>query len=248
MAITGRKILCTRPKDGSEEFRRILENAGAKVIAVPMIEISPVTDFTEIDAKLGKIIEYTGVIFTSANGARFFLARAKELNISLANEIYAVGEKTKAAIEKLGYEVKFVPDEYNSSQLASMLTKNNDKNTKYLFPCGNISMKSLLANIGKVEELIVYNTNKPLRTQALTNLEKILNAKEVDCIAFFSPSAVTNFAELFPSYKDSGSEVAAIGKTTLERIKSVGLEAKIVASISTAENLGEEIIKHYIAG
>ena len=248
MSIFGKKILCTRPKEGSEEFRKILESAGAECLIIQMIEILPFENTNELDSKLEKLHQYSGIIFTSANGVKHFFSRADQRGIKPANKIFAVGEKTRSAIENSGFKVTFIPESSDSSSLAKMLKENGGEDSSYLFPKGNLSMKQLVTDLKNVDEVIVYETHKPMKNQSLTELESLLNNKEINCIAFFSPSAVTNFTELYPLYKNTGADIAAIGKTTLERINKLGLEAKIVAKKATAENLGEEIINYYNAG
>ncbi len=248
MPIEGKKILCTRPKEDSEEFRKILENVGAECLIVPMIEILPFQITSELDSKLAKLNQYSGIIFTSSNGVKHFFNRVNQKGIKPANKIFAVGEKTRNAVEKLGFRVNIIPENYDSSSLSKMLIENGGVDSCYLFPCGNLSMKRLVKSLNMVDEVIVYKTRKPLENLLLAELNILLNNKEINCIAFFSPSAVINFAELYPSYKNTGADIAVIGKTTLEKVNKLGLEARIIAKKATAENLGEEIIKYYNAG
>lgn len=248
MAIGGKKILCTRPKDGAEEFRRILESAGAECLIVPMIEILPFENTTELDQKLARLSEYYGIIFTSSNGVKYFFNRASQKGIQPSNKIFAVGEKTRKAVENLGYAVDFIPENYNSSSLADLLSKNGGGDSSYLFPTGNLSMKRLVTDLESVDEVIVYETRKPLKNQSLSELEGLLKNNEISCIAFFSPSAVTNFAELYPSHINTEADIAVIGSTTLARAKELGFEISIAAAKATAESLGEEIIRYYNAG
>lgn len=248
MPIGGKKILCTRPKEDSEEFRKILENAGAECLIVPMIEILPFENTSELDAKLAKLNQYSGIIFTSVNGVKHFFNRVNQKGIKPANKIFAVGEKTGNSVEKLGLRVNFIPESYDSASLARMLINIGGEDSSYLYPSGNLSMKQLVTGLKNVDEVIVYETHKPKRNQSLKELENLFKDKQISCIAFFSPSAVLNFTELFPTYKNSGADIAVIGKTTLEKVNKMGLEAKIVAKKATAKNLGEEIINYYNAG
>lgn len=248
MPIRGKKIVCTRPAEDAEEFRNVLENSGVEVIIAPLIEIHSVEDFSYLDSKLDKLNKYKGIIFTSANGVKYFFTRANARAINPENEIYAVGEKTKQAVESFGYTVSFIPDSYNSASLAKLLMEKDGGQSKYLFPTGNLSMKQLVSELKNVDEVIVYETRKPLTNQSLTELEYLFNKNEIDCIAFFSPSAVSNFAELFPRYKSFRADIAVIGKTTLSRIEEIGLKANIIAERAAAVSLGEEIINYYNAG
>lgn len=248
LPLEGIKILCTRPKDGAEEFRKILEDSGAEVILAPMIEINPVNDHSILDTKLDQLNNYAGIIFTSANGVKHFFRRVDERGLKPVNQIFAVGEKTEAALVSFGYNVNSIPESYDSASLGKMLMEKGGGDLKYLFPSGNLSMKQLVTNLKNIDEVIVYETKKPARNSFFSELESLLKDKRINCIAFFSPSSVTNFAEMYPAYKNTGADIAAIGKTTRERVESIGLTANIVARKATAESLGEEIIKYYNAG
>jgi uroporphyrinogen-III synthase len=248
MPIQNKTILCTRPAEDSHEFSIILEKAGAAVTTLPMIQIVPLEDQCEIDSRLEKLDSYSGLIFTSKNGVRFFFTRAKEAGISFRGDIYTVGDKTRAEAEKFGLSVNFVPESYDSASLAELLSQNKGRDSKYLFPCGNKSMKRIVLSLQNVEDLVVYETRKPERTSAFEEIEKMLINGKIDCVAFFSPSAVTNFTEFFPIENDHRFISAVIGNTTMERIRSLGLNANIVAGSATAESLAEKIIQYYNAG
>ncbi len=247
LAIGGKKILCTRPKEDAEGFKRILENAGGECIIVPMIEILPVENTCELDSKLGKLHEYSGIIFTSSNGVKHFFRRADYLGIKPVNKIFAVGEKTGMAVENSGFVVTLIPDNYDSLSLAKLITKNGGDDSRYLFPSGNLSMKRIANELNNVDEVVVYETRKPVKNRSISEIEIRLRNKEFACIAFFSPSAVANFAELCPSVNNSCADIAAIGNTTLGKIKELGLEANIIAKKATAESLAAEIMKYYDA-
>jgi uroporphyrinogen-III synthase len=55
MELRGRTILITRAAAQSEELRTGLEDAGARVIECPAIEIVPVEDWTEVDRAASRL-------------------------------------------------------------------------------------------------------------------------------------------------------------------------------------------------
>ncbi|KXK54044.1 MAG: uroporphyrinogen-III synthase [Chlorobi bacterium OLB5] len=245
MSVLGKKILCTRPAEDAAEFSALLGKYGAEVITAPLIEIHPVKDFSQLDNCLDKITEYSGIIFTSSNAVRYFFERVKQKKINISIKLYAVGSKTKEFIERSGYKVFTFPENYNSASLAEVLKADTHVNSKFLFPAGNIGMKTILKELPEVEEIVVYETRKPMKNQLLQNAEIMLASGLIDCIAFFSPSAVTNFAELFPGYRNFRTEYAVIGKTTERRLQLLGLKADIISDNAEAERLGEAINKFY---
>jgi len=247
LSIRGKKILCTRPVSDSLEFTSSLESAGAEVISLPVIEISPPENFDELDSALSGLSKYNGVVFSSSNAVKYFFDRIKEKNISFQCEIFALGEKTKKKIQEYGYNVTFIPDTFSSEELAKTLKEKVSGNLRLLFPRGNLGMNTLAKELNNIEEVIVYKTGKPSKVQNYEFVAKMLINSEIDCIAFFSPSAVTNFRLMFPDFTQDVTSIAVIGSTTLKRAQEEGFSVDIVAEKFTSENLSDAIINYYNA-
>jgi len=245
LALSGKTILCTRPEIDSAEFISSLRITGANVISFPVIEIVPITDFTELDEKLAKLKEYSGVIFTSSNAANIFFNRILKIKTELNNIIYAVGEKTAETIKGYGYDACFVPEQFTSKELAGLIKENAGHNDRFLFPRGNLSMRAIVDKVENVDEVVVYETRRPEQSENKDEIDSILKKGEADCIAFFSPSAVTNFMEIFPDFKQNKASIAVIGNTTFKRAEQSGLVSEIKAERSTSEGLSEAIINYY---
>ncbi len=237
-------ILNTRPSGGGDEFESILGKNNFKVVNFPTIEIAPVEDFSETNERLEKINDYDGLIFTSGNAVKIFLGRAAEKGIKINCAIYAVGEKTKALIEKAGYECEAVPVKTDSEGLAAMLTGKN-RNGKYLFPKGKSGMNRIPDSLPYVDGIIVYETLLPRNKEGIDEVRNMLNRKEVDCIVFFSPSAVKNFFVFFERFEQRNTAVAVIGETTKKKAESLGLTAGIMPEKYSSEELANEIIKYF---
>jgi len=71
----GKGIVITRPEEQSEEFAALLRDEGAKVISFPTIRIMPPEDYNDLDRAIKDIDKYHWVVFTSANGVKFFFER-----------------------------------------------------------------------------------------------------------------------------------------------------------------------------
>ena len=76
--LEGRTILVTRSREQAPAFRRLLEEAGARVLEVPTLRIRPRLG-TELDEEISRVGQYNWLIFTSANGAEIFLKRKRQL-------------------------------------------------------------------------------------------------------------------------------------------------------------------------
>ena len=71
----GRSIVVTRAREQASGLAQSLTELGANVIQCPTIEISPLADYSELDAAVARLAEYGWIIFTSVNGVRYFWKR-----------------------------------------------------------------------------------------------------------------------------------------------------------------------------
>ncbi|TVP97141.1 MAG: uroporphyrinogen-III C-methyltransferase [Planctomycetaceae bacterium] len=100
--LAGQSVLVTRAEQQAEELAAPLTELGAEVLVQPAIELLPVEDFSELDAKIAAIADYDWLIFTSRNGVSHFLDRMWALgkdsrhlkNVRLA----VVGKRTAQAL------------------------------------------------------------------------------------------------------------------------------------------------------
>jgi uroporphyrinogen-III synthase len=83
----------TRPQDEAEALSAVLQAKGYSTLIEPMLKI------VEIRAPIPDLTRYDALIFTSANGVRFFAARSK----ARALPAFAVGDKTAASLRAAGF-------------------------------------------------------------------------------------------------------------------------------------------------
>jgi uroporphyrinogen-III synthase len=247
MSVSEKIILNTRPVENSDEFNKIIESHGGKIISFPCIEIIPITDFTDLDRKIDSLNNYAGVIFTSSNAAKIFFNRLINLNVKFEGQILAVGSKTEKTIEDFEYPVSVIPEHYNSEELAEVMLKENINGKPFLFPRGNLSMQTILDKVDNIDDIIVYYTQRPDAAAGTEKIKEKLNNKEINCVAFFSPSAVNNFLYFFPETKLSEIQLAVIGNTTLKRAQEMDLKADIISDIPNSESFAGTIINYYNA-
>lgn len=247
MSISEKIILNTRPIEDSDEFNKIIEAHGGKIISFPCIEIIPLTDYTELDRKISLLDNYSGVIFTSSNAAKIFFKRLIFLNVKFNEQIYAVGTKTEKTIEDFGYAVSLIPENYSAAKLADVILKENIKGKPLLFPRGNLSMQTILDKVDNIDDFIVYYTQRPETAAGTGKIKEKLNNKEINCVAFFSPSAVNNFLYFFPETKLDDIQLAVIGNTTLKRAEEMDLKVDIKPDISNSGSFAKAIINYYNA-
>ncbi|MDP2158504.1 MAG: uroporphyrinogen-III C-methyltransferase, partial [Nitrospirota bacterium] len=120
----GQRILVTREHSGGFES---LEELGAEVLQFSTIEIVPPASWNDLDKAIEHIQGYDWLIFTSANGVKYFFARLFEKGIDIRRlngiRICTIGTKTEAAVNKFGIRVDLVPDEFLAEGLIEAFTR-----------------------------------------------------------------------------------------------------------------------------
>src|SRR4030095_1703151 len=94
MDLLGKTILITRAASQSQELRTGLEQAGARVIECPSLEIIPVEDWTTVDHAANTVNTYDLLIFTSVNAIDYFMERVRLAGVVCQVPIAAVGTST----------------------------------------------------------------------------------------------------------------------------------------------------------
>jgi uroporphyrinogen III methyltransferase/synthase len=120
----GHRILVTREQTGGFDP---LEELGAEVIQFPTVEVVPPPSWDELDACIDRIHAYDWLIFTSANGVKYFFRRLFENRVDIRElkglKICAIGAKTAAEIGKFGLKVDLVPGEFRAEGLIEAFVK-----------------------------------------------------------------------------------------------------------------------------
>src|SRR5205085_3220069 len=115
LPLFGKKIVVTRAQEQAANLVTRLRALGADAVELPAIEIRPAEDYSALDAAIAELENYDWLIFTSANGVRFFLERldrsARDVR-AIRGRIAAIGPATKAAFEALHLKVDRIGGEF----------------------------------------------------------------------------------------------------------------------------------------
>ncbi len=253
-SLEDKTVVVTRAPDQAEELISLLKRVGAEVIHLPVIKIVEPKSWVAFDREIARIDDYDWVIFSSANGVRFFCNRLKSLNESpfVLNDkrVAAVGERTKAALNDFGVHVELVPDLFTAEGLVDEFSNKSIVGSKILIPRGQAGrdvlsdgLKALGARVLTVE---IYR-NQPIMNRNSAEYRRLLNANHLDILTFTSPSTVRNFIELFGDTKirtwvTRGCELAVIGDVTATALQTRDLQASIVPTRSTIPDLVSAIV------
>lgn len=250
-----KQIIVTRARDQASNFSDLLEKKGAYAIQFPTIETVPPDSWKAIDKAIQNIEEYDWLIFTSANGVKYFLERIKEnrkdIRCLKGIKLCAIGPKTAEVLEKIGIRIDFVPAEYRAEGILEGLGSNEVKGEKILIPRAAAAREVLpeeLVKLGATVDVVAaYKTIQP--KGKTDEIREMLENKEIDVITFTSSSTVINFINMFEKEEIpglmNGVTIACIGPITAETAKKNGLKASIVPESYTIEAFTDAIVEFY---
>lgn len=257
----GRTVLLTRPLEQSQEIWALLESLGAKVISRPMIEIIEPGSWDNLDAAIEKLRSYNWLIFTSANGVKFFFRRLRQKHqapLSQLTEavIGAIGSATARALESFAAPADLIAAEAKAEGLLQAIIESVGepgklRGLRFLIPRAKVAREILpdeLSKLGaEVDAVEVYQTVSASASRE--DLIQLLSSSEIDVVTFTSPSTVHHFVALIGEDELSGLMQnvmsACIGSITAATAKAYALQNLVQPEISTAASLVEAIAKAY---
>lgn len=252
--LQNKRIVITRDKDQAAELIKSLETNGAECLVFPTIKISPTDNWTECDKALQEINEYDWIIFSSANGVRYFYGRIRELRAKkYKNKIAVIGKKTLRELESIGFKADLIPKTFSAAGLIKSFKNENVKGNRILNPTSNIARDELqigLKKLGaKVNRIAIYK-NECQKNQSIDFISWAIEQNAIDAVLFFSPSAFNCFTQILGSeicghLKNSKTVIAAIGTTTAKAIKSSGFVVDIIPEKGLQESMVQALADYF---
>lgn len=247
--LKNRKVLITRADHQCKSIEKLLAYKGAETARLPMIAIRPIKDQSFIESIVTDLESIDWVVFTSVNSVNYFFEALENYDVKVHFltdlRIATVGEKTKAAVEKIGYRSNFVPIEYTAKMLAKQLPIFGHE--RILIPqstkANNEYVDLLREQCQEVIPLPIYENYEPTYTRE--GLVSVLD-KNFDWITFFSGSAVVNFTKQLKIHNLSLPmvKVAVVGPSTKKVAEDNGFTISALANPYTEEGVVEAILKN----
>ncbi len=232
----GKGIVITRPEGQSKEFAALLRDEGARVIAFPTISIVPPEDYGDLDRVIENIEKYHWIIFTSANGVRFFFERFCKLRNDIRDlkgiKICTIGPATRDRVEEYNIRVDMVPEEHISDGVVAAFRGMDVAGKNFLLPRAEIAgdiipdgLSELGANVDVATAYRTVNSNEDGET-----IKELMDSGKIDVITFTSPSTVTNFMDIIGNETTIPNhiKIACIGPVTENACRRAGLGIDIM--------------------
>ncbi len=248
LPLFGKRIVATRAKGQAEALSARLRALGADAIEMPAIEIRPAADYGPLDRALAELDAYDWLIFTSANGVRFFLERLDRSVVDLRKlraRICAIGPATRAAVEALHLKVDLMGEEYVAEGLLEAFAGVELDGRRILLPRAAVARDLVPAELARrgarVDVVEAYRTAAP--DGAARQAREIFGAaRKPDILTFTSSSTVRNFVDVAGAASLQGIQVVSIGPVTTATARGLGIEVAAEARVYTIDGLVEAVL------
>jgi uroporphyrinogen-III synthase len=252
--LNGRRVAVTRAREQSPELAGKLAALGAEVLELPLITVSAEinkNDLVDVFTELGG---YDWIIFTSANGVRYFFAEFHRIFDDIRSlgllRVAAVGDTTAAAIRAEHIKVECQPKVATAEALAAdLIATGSLDSAKILVITGNLNRDELVTKLEEaraiVDRLQVYKTEKTDLSDDPVAAD--FRARGADAILFASSSAVQSFVDQAAALKLAKDAIrplaGSIGPQTTETMKKVGMPIDFTAKTPSLDSLVQALVE-----
>ncbi|MEY2984740.1 MAG: uroporphyrin-III synthase, partial [Cyanobacteriota bacterium] len=169
LPLSGQTILVTRAADQASQFTALLTQAGATVLEMPALAITPPSDWQPLDQAIATLDRFDWVIFTSTNGVNFFYQRLKQQGLDSRAlhglKIAVVGKKTAKTLAQFGLQPDVIPPDFIADALVDQMP-DSLQGSQILFPRVESGgrqqlVKDLQAQQAVVVEVPAYQSTCP---------------------------------------------------------------------------------------
>jgi uroporphyrinogen-III synthase len=107
--LTGIGVAITRPVDQAKKLAALITDAGGTPILFPLIEITPLADYSQFEAIVSDINNYDWAIFISSNAVQNGMPRLLKQGMPHNLKFAAIGPVTANELEQFGVQAVLIP-------------------------------------------------------------------------------------------------------------------------------------------
>jgi uroporphyrinogen-III synthase len=255
--LTGLRIVVTRARRQAGALSEHLEELGAEVIEMPVIEIAGPDSWAELDQSIRLLAEgfFRWVVFTSGNGVEKTFERIAHASLDARafgrSKVAAVGSTTAALLAQRGIRADLVPPKFTAAAVAEALGRGSGR---ILLPRVQGApadvVEALSANGWSVREVPAYR-NLPAGNDSPG--ASAVATRRFDVVTFTSASTVGNFLAVAGTPEALGLEnggsgnraVACIGPVTAAAAAEAGLRVDVVAEEHSVAGLVRALVDRF---
>lgn len=220
-------VFITRTLGAGSKFKELLSRAGWKVEGESLVEFSPLP-FREIPRA-------DWIFFTSQNAVRFFFENIENQNLAIPKSQWAaLGEATARALAERVGRVDFTGAGDPAATAAAFKSQFHSKGSVILFPAARhsrLSLQSMLEPDFICIRLEVYD-NLPVAEPPFSDAEVLVFTSPMNAETYFSKHTLLTF-----------QRVIAIGQTTADALKALGIAGVRVSIEPSEQALAEAVLR-----
>lgn len=233
----------------SEEYKKVFNECNLEAIFIEPLQFV----FNNKEQLSEKLLqnEYHGLILTSPRAIEAVSKCWDPMKFVIWNtkRIYTVGEASSHKIKLLLGLESLGASAGNAENLTKIILNDNTHNSKFLFPCGNLSSETVPSKLEAsgitVDPITVYETKE---NENLKSCLMELNSNiEPWCMVFFSPSGCEYIHRQLQTFSNKLCNLPyfAIGNSTAHKIENLGVEIAGIAAKPEAQSLVESIQNYF---
>jgi uroporphyrinogen-III synthase len=252
--LSGRRIAVTRAREQASELAAKLGSLGAEVIELPLIHISKSINKQSLADVLLELGRYDWIVFTSANGVRFFFEEFLRIFEDIRSlgllRFACIGDATAKAIREFRIKIECQPKTATAEALADELIATGSlDNANVVVITGNLNRDVLVTKLEAaraiVDQLQVYQTEKTDLGHDAAAAD--FRAHGADAILFASSSAAQSFVDQAAALAlTAGAKrpfAGSIGPQTSETMKKAGIPVDFTAKEPSLDSLVEATVR-----
>ena len=242
-----KKILISQPKPSSEKspYYDIANRFDVELVFRPFIKVEGMSA-REFRTQKVSILDHTAVVFTSRHAIDYFFTLAKELRVTIPEDMkyFCVTETIALYIQKYVQYRKRKVFFGTTGKMDDLLpTMVKHKTEKYLVPMSDVhnDAVSKLLDSKKLQhtECVMYKTVSNDFT------EEEIKTFDYDMLVFFSPAGIESLTKNFPDFNQGDIAIATFGPATAKAVHDAGLRLDLEAPTEKYPSM-TGALQHYL--
>ena len=242
-----KKILVSQPKPTSEKspYYDIANRFGVELVFRPFIKVEGMAA-REFRTQKVNILDYTAVVFTSRHAIDHFFTLAKEMRITIPEDMkyFCITETVALYIQKyVQYRKRkvFFGTTGKVDDLIPTMVKH--KTEKYLVPMSDVH-NDAIANLLDSKKLI-HKEVVMYKTVSNDFTEEEVKNFDYDMLIFFSPSGIESLTKNFPDFNQGEIAIGTFGPATAKAVQDAGLRLDLQAPTEKYPSM-TGALQHYL--
>jgi uroporphyrinogen-III synthase len=198
-SLSGFGIVIIRPADQAKKLAALISQYGGTPILFPLIEITPLKDYSQFESVISNIKYYDWAIFISSNAVQNGMPRLVKAGIPSNLKFAAIGPVTAIELQSFGAKLVLTPkDRFDSESLLALPEMTDVKGKKIMIVRG-VGGRDVLAETLKARGAQVTFAECYQRTNPQTNCDLLANLykeKKLHGIVVTSSEAMRHLLDL----------------------------------------------------